>query len=115
MREIIADTNLIAFCGLYCGGCQRYLAEKCPGCSENERATWCGVRACCMEDGRAGCADCIEFPEAKECGKFSNCIARAFGFIFRSDRAACVRLIREKGRDAFAREMAARGTRTIRP
>ena len=114
MREIIADKNLVAFCGLYCGACRKYLAEKCPGCRENEKASWCGVRACCLERGYAGCADCPDFPEVRECGKFNNFIARMVGFVLRSDRAACVRLIREKGSDAFAREMASRGAQTIR-
>jgi hypothetical protein len=114
MRQISADTGLIAFCGLYCGACGRYVNEKCPGCRENEKASWCGVRACCLERGRAGCAGCDEFPAVRECGKFNNFMARIFGFLFRSDRAACVEYIREKGRDAFAREMAARGTQSIR-
>jgi hypothetical protein len=65
MREIIADKKLIAFCGLYCGACARYLAEKCPGCRENEKASWCGVRSCCLERGYAGCADCVEFPDIR--------------------------------------------------
>ena len=115
MREIIADRNLVACCGLYCGACGKYLAEKCRGCRENEKASWCGVRSCCLEHGYAGCADCREFPEVRECGKFNNFIARIIGFVLRSDRAACVRLIREKGPDVFAQEMAASGMQAIRP
>jgi hypothetical protein len=114
MRQISVDTNLIARCGLYCGACGRYLKEACPGCAENEKASWCSVRSCCGERGQGSCADCADFSDARECGKFNNPVARVFGFIFRSDRAACVRFIRERGRDAFAREMAARGTSSIR-
>ena len=41
MKEIVADTNLIGYCGLYCGACKRYLKDKCPGCHKNEKAAWC--------------------------------------------------------------------------
>lgn len=114
MSEITADKNLVAFCGLYCAACSRYVKEKCPGCRENKKASWCGVRTCCLERGYDSCADCTEFPEAQECGTFNNFMARIFGFIFRSDRAACIGAIREKGYDAFVRDMAARRARTIR-
>ncbi len=31
MKEIVSDPKLVAYCGLYCGACKRYLQEKCPG------------------------------------------------------------------------------------
>ena len=114
MRQITINAGLIARCGLYCGACARYLKEACPGCAENEKASWCGVRSCCGERGLGSCADCGDFADVRDCKKFNNPMARIFGFIFRSDRAACVRLIRELGRDAFAREMAGRGTSSVR-
>ncbi len=114
MREIRIDKSLVALCGLYCAACSRYVKEKCPGCRENGKASWCGVRTCCLERGHDSCADCAEFPDVRECGTFNNFMARIFGFIFRSDRAACIAAIREKGNAAFAREMAARRARTIR-
>lgn len=40
MKEIEADKNLIAACGLYCGACRKYLSAKCYGCHNNEKATW---------------------------------------------------------------------------
>ncbi|HOT45201.1 MAG TPA: DUF3795 domain-containing protein [Spirochaetota bacterium] len=113
MREITIDKNLIAFCGLYCAACSRYIKKKCPGCSQNKKAAWCRVRACCLERGYGSCADCTDFREARECGTFNNFMARIFGFIFRSDRAACIAIIRAEGYEAFARDMAVRRARTI--
>jgi hypothetical protein len=43
----------------------------------------------------------------KDCKKYNNWIARAFGLIFRSNRAACIGLIREQGYPEFAVDMAA--------
>ncbi len=114
MREITVDKDLVALCGLYCAACSRYLKEKCPGCLENKKAGWCGVRACCLERGYKSCADCDEFQDVRECGRYNNFMARIFGFVFRSDRAACIALIREKDYEAFAREMASRRVQTIR-
>ncbi len=105
MKSITADTNTIAYCGLYCGACKKYLKEKCPGCQANEKAKWCKVRICCMENGYKSCADCTE-KDLKECKYFTNFIASAFGFIFNSDRHACVGYIKSNGYDNYAKYMA---------
>mgnify|MGYP001174253203 CR=1 FL=1 len=42
--------ELVAYCGLYCGQCTKYLKGKCPGCKENEKASWCKTRSCCIEN-----------------------------------------------------------------
>ena len=109
MKEIVADTSLIARCGLYCGACTRYLKDKCPGCSENEKASWCKVRSCCNENSFASCADCTQYDDISQCGYLNNFIAKVFGFIFRSDRKACLVAIKNDGYEAFAREMADSG------
>ena len=114
-REIVADPSLVAACGLYCGACNAYLKGRCPGCKENLKAGWCKVRSCCLEREYANCAACSDFKDVSECGKFNNIIARLFGLIFRSDRAACVRLIRLRGIDAFAAHMAAERRPSLRP
>ena len=113
MREIVADQNLIAACGLYCGACRSYLRGRCPGCSANEKAKWCGVRSCCVQHGYKSCADCAEFANVKVCKKYNNWIARAFGLIFRSNRAACITLIREQGYTVFAADMAAQKRQSL--
>jgi hypothetical protein len=49
-----------------------------------------------------------------ECAKFNNLMSKVFGVLFRSDRAACIRQIREIGRQGHAEKMAASGTQTIK-
>jgi hypothetical protein len=107
MKEIVADKNLVAYCGLYCGACRRYLSDKCPGCGKNEKATWCAIRKCNSENSRSSCAECGEFPDVNACKKFNNPVSRVFGFIFRSNRKACVERIKTVGREQFAGELAA--------
>jgi hypothetical protein len=41
-----------------------------------------------------------------DCKVYNNFIAKVFGFVFRSNRAACISLIKEKGYDGFAGYMA---------
>lgn len=94
----------IAACGLYCGACSRYLKGKCPGCLKYEKATWCKVRMCCLEHGRQSCADCTD-AEPSRCPKFNGFMSKVFAVVFRSDRAGCIRRIREVGYEAFAAEM----------
>lgn len=104
-KEIIADKNLIAACGLYCGACRAFLTGKCPGCKDNAKATWCKVRQCCMENKFQSCADC-NMVELKDCKKYSNFISKIMAYVFNSDRPACIARIKEIGYDGFAAEMA---------
>jgi hypothetical protein len=106
MREITANPELISFCGLYCGACGAYRRDKCPGCQANVKATWCGIRACCLEHSYSSCADCGDFAEVNDCGKFNNLISRVISFIFRSNRRACIENIRARGPRAHAELMA---------
>ncbi len=114
MKEIVADPKLVAFCGLYCGACGTYLKGRCPGCRDNEKASWCKVRTCCLETGYSSCADCTKFPDPKDCGKFHNFISIVIGFVLRSDRRACITQIRQKGIEGHAEDMAATRRQTIR-
>jgi hypothetical protein len=114
MREIVADTNLVARCGLYCGACKRYLKGGCAGCTENAKASWCKVRTCCIEHEYSTCADCQDFDDPKDCAKYNAFIARMFGLIFRSDRRACIMQIKENGTEAYAQTMAASGAVSLR-
>ncbi|MCC6418869.1 MAG: DUF3795 domain-containing protein [Gemmataceae bacterium] len=114
MKDIVADPELVAYCGLYCGACRAYRCERCRGCHANDRAAWCKVRVCCRERGFASCADCSEFQEPNACSKFNNAVARICGFIFRSDRAECIRQIRAIGLQGHADAMAAQGLQSIR-
>ncbi len=114
MKEIVADPKLIAYCGLYCGACKKYLNGKCPGCRENDKASWCKVRACCIENNYSTCAECHLTNGVADCQEFNNFIAKLFGLVFRSDRQACIRLIQEKGLEQYAAEMARNQIMTIR-
>ena len=112
MKNIEADKKLIAACGLYCGACRKYLSEKCPGCHVNEKATWCKTRSCAIGNGYHSCAECSK--DVTECRIYANFIGKICAFLFKSDRPACIRYIREYGEQAFAEEMAKRKCQTIK-
>ena len=111
MKEITVNTRMIGACGLYCGACKKYRMGKCPGCHKNEKASWCNIRKCCMEKGYHNCAECEI--DVKECRLYNNFISKVFAFVFRSDRPACIRYIRENGEQAFEEEMTKRGEQTM--
>jgi hypothetical protein len=113
VRHIVADKNLIAFCGLYCGACKSYLKGKCNGCRENDKATWCKVRLCCFENNYLSCADCQK-TGLMDCKIFNNFFSKIIGYFLRSDRAACINLIKEKGYENFAIIMAGNKKHTIK-
>lgn len=113
IKEIVADRNMIAFCGLYCGACKSYLKGRCPGCKDNVKASWCKIRQCCLENHLLSCADCKEI-KPEDCKKYTNFMSKAIGFILNSDRKACIDRIRETGYENFATEMADKKIQTIR-
>jgi len=94
--EAQENIQLIAYCGLYCGNCGSYKKGKCPGCAKNEKAGWCKIRSCCMENNYASCANCtITTPE--QCKQHNSLISKFFSLVFKSDRPASLRYIRENG------------------
>ena len=113
-RQVVADAQLVACCGLYCGACGSYLKNRCQGCRGNLKASWCKVRTCCMTEGYATCADCKQHDDPAACGMINNIIARLFGLLFRSDRAACIRQIKSLGVQGHAVAMAEARCQTIR-
>ena len=115
MKDIVADIGLIAYCGLYCGACRSYLKDRCSGCHENDRATWCKVRACCREKRYFSCADCTAFADPRDCTKFTNFMSKTIGFVLRSDRRACIQQINRLGMKGHADTMALHKRQTIRP
>ena len=112
MKEIEVNTQHVAACGLYCGACRKYRMGKCPGCYKNEKASWCKIRKCCKEKGFHTCAECEM--GVKECRFHNNIVSKVFAFVFRSDRPACIRYIRENGELSFAEEMTKQGEQTMR-
>ncbi len=115
MKEVIMDVNLVARCGLYCGACPKYLKGSCPGCAKNEKASWCKVRSCTMENNWSTCAECSPFTNPKECGKYNNFLSRMVGFLLRSDRSRCIAMIKERGLEGYAAYMAEHGLQTLPP
>lgn len=113
-KEILADKELVAYCGLYCGACGRYLKGVCPGCIKNEKASWCGIRKCCKANKLIGCDECKKFENIDDCKDFNNFFSKILGFIFRSNRKACINRIKQIGREEFAKEMSEKGTHSIR-
>jgi hypothetical protein len=114
MKTIINDSKLVAFCGLYCGACKKCLKEKCPGCAGNEKASWCTVRKCNLENHYTSCADCKIFENIMECQKYNNIFSKVIGFVLRSDRKAGIDRIKSIGLTAFAREMAENGWQAVK-
>ena len=108
-KEIIKDVNLIAACGLYCGSCGKLKRGKCPGCKENEKASWCKIRLCCIEKEINNCSYCIEFSNPKECTKYNNFIARAIEYVFITDRSLCIESLKEDGEEKFVQLMSDKG------
>ncbi len=95
-----SNLQLVAKCGLYCGNCKKYKAGKCGGCETNEKASWCKIRTCCIENGYDTCADCTT-SNPRDCKKFSNVISSIFEVVFRSDRKTSIEYIKEHGRGAY--------------
>ena len=114
MKEIVSDSTLVAYCGLYCGACKSYLKGKCPGCQKNEKATWCKVRSCCQENKYTSCASCETHTNQDDCKKFNNFISKIFGLVFKSDRKACLKQIEKLGIQGHANNMANSKRQTIK-
>ena len=67
-----------------------------------------------MTNGYTSCADCKQYDDQTNCRMFNNIVAKLFGLIFRSDRAACIRQIKNLGIQGHAEKMATARRQTIR-
>ncbi|HEX2957966.1 MAG TPA: DUF3795 domain-containing protein [Chitinispirillaceae bacterium] len=95
----------VAYCGLYCGACGAFKKGRCPGCSLNQKASWCKIRSCCIEHSYQTCADCKEYSDPMQCKKFNNFVSKLFALVFKSDRAGCISQIKAKGLEKHAEIM----------
>jgi len=62
------EKNLIGYCGLYCGLCNKYQSKapsRCIGCRLGEQRTWCSIWNCCAKKHR--------FESCTECDEIFNC------------------------------------------
>lgn len=97
----MSDYSLVGKCGLYCGACTIYRAErddqdwrgrlaskfncsseqvKCNGCGSLTGACWgngCKIVLCLRSKGQEFCHECDEF-KANSCEKFSGVADRYF-------------------------------------
>lgn len=112
MESMGVSKDYIAACGLYCGACRKFLSGKCPGCRNNEKASWCKIRKCCINKGYHTCAECE--CDVRECKTYSNFISKVFALLFNSDRPACISYIQEHGEIVYAEEMSKRKCQTIK-
>jgi hypothetical protein len=108
MKHHTPNIELISFCGLYCGNCGKYKNGKCPGCAKNEKASWCKIRTCCLENNYKSCSDCPD-KEREECKKLNNFMGKFFSVVFNSDRLAGLQLIKDEDYSGFAEYMVEHG------
>lgn len=100
------DTDLLSYCGLYCGNCRGYkgsipLVGKCLGCRAGGGPPQCAIRECCQEKGYHNCAKCDTLDE---CNLFDGFIHKVARVIFGSDKRGNLRQIRELGVEAFVQD-----------
>lgn len=103
---------IVSYCGLYCSNCRKFKKGNCPGCHKNEKASWCNIRTCIIEKEIESCADCKE-PGIEDCKIFNNPVSRLFAFVFNSDRAASIQLIKDEGYSGFINYMEESGKMVI--
>lgn len=109
------DENLVAYCGLYCGVCKSYTTGKCKGCRGNTKSdSWCKVKSCCRTNTYNTCAECTSCTNSTECKKLNNFVSKIFSILFRSNRNACIRRIKEIGRQGYAEEMEKKRQMTVK-
>jgi hypothetical protein len=62
----VKQYSLLAYCGLYCGGCRSYQENSdvgCKGCrDEKTLVNDCPTRECAMRKGILHCGECESFP-----------------------------------------------------
>ncbi len=112
MEQNMDNTQLVSYCGLYCGKCKKYINGKCPGCQKNTKATWCKIRTCNIENDYASCAEC-KLDGIENCKKFNNPVSKLFAFVFNSDRPAAIQLIKDEGYNGFVNYMVETNKMTV--
>lgn len=101
-----SKSQLVAYCGLFCGGCGSYTRGRCKGCKDGGGFSSCKVRICSIDREYRSCAEC---EEVLDCKKLNNFISKVMAFIFRSDRKGNLQGIKEMGIERWAEERSASG------
>ena len=110
IMDLRTDTNLISYCGFYCGACSKFKKGQCVGCKgDNPKCATgykaCKVRPCCIKNEYSTCADCDKFVSVKDCKIYNPLMIRFGQFITRTNRRKGIEIIKEKGKDEFAKYM----------
>jgi len=113
------NSNLVSFCGFYCGACPTFLKGKCEGCKGDSIKCAigykaCKVRPCCIENKYSSCADCKEYDTVKDCKLYNPFLINIFQFLLKSSRRKGIEMIKEKGELEFAQFMADKSWVTIK-
>jgi hypothetical protein len=109
----IDKQKLVAYCGLYCGNCKQFKKGKCPGCRENEKAKWCKIRTCCIENNYDSCADCKNESSVKDCKKYNTFVSGLIELFFRTDRSECISVIKRDGKQEYVELMEKSGKMSL--
>jgi hypothetical protein len=99
-------SELLSFCGLYCGNCRGYkggipLLGTCAGCRAGGGPPECGIRECCRAKAYTTCAACDTLEACPLFDGFAHKVARV---VFGSDKRGNLGQIREMGVDAFTQD-----------
>ncbi len=106
MIDVEDKTQLVAYCGLYCGGCGGYKRGKCKACKSGGGFSSCKIRKCCIEREIRSCAECAE---CMNCKVLNNFISKIISFVLRSNRMGNLKGIRELGIDKWAEQRSVSG------
>ena len=107
------SVGLIAYCGLYCGACGKYVKELCPGCIDNKKTSLCAVKNCCINKKIASCAECADFIDKSACLKLNGPVSKIIYFFTDSDRLKCLKMLSELGPKPYAGFMSENGFHSL--
>ena len=113
------NTDLVSYCGFYCGACQTFIKGKCEGCKGDRPKCAvgykaCMVRPCWIENEYNSCADCKKYNSVKDCKLYNPLMIRFGQFITRTNRRKGIEMIKEKGEVEFASFMSDKNWVTIK-
>ncbi|MDD4032873.1 MAG: DUF3795 domain-containing protein [Bacteroidales bacterium] len=119
MENSTTQTELISYCGFYCGACPMLTKEQCEGCKgDNPKCAIgykaCQVRPCCIENRYNSCADCDKYDSVKDCKLYNPFMIRLGQFISRTNRRLGIEMIKEKGETEFVKYMVDKNWVTIK-
>jgi len=113
------NTNLVSYCGFYCGACPTHIKVKCEGCKGDSPKCAvgykvCKVRPCCIEKGINSCSHCDEFESVKDCKIYNPFMIRFGQFLTRTNRRKGIEMIKEEGDVEFVKFMTTKNWVTIK-